>query len=145
MERLRETVPEGMGDPRASAVDAGASVGIWRTRVDSTNRWFAPLFCGERCSGTGRLGLTRHPRNLGAAKSMMRLYATDQISQLSVRGLNSLDSKSRLQPGMRQARTCWSAEALEKKQSVRDLCAKTFKDFQFGLKLITQIPGRRNS
>src|SRR4051812_4769289 len=28
-------------------------------------------------------------------------------------------------------------EALDKKQSVRDLCAKRFKDFQFGLKLIT--------
>ncbi|HEY2084228.1 MAG TPA: AAA family ATPase [Verrucomicrobiae bacterium] len=32
-------------------------------------------------------------------------------------------------------------EALEKKQSVRDLCAKRFKDFQFGLKLITQNSG----
>ncbi len=29
-------------------------------------------------------------------------------------------------------------QALEKKQSVRDLCARRFKDFQFGLKLITQ-------
>jgi ATP-dependent Clp protease ATP-binding subunit ClpX len=34
-------------------------------------------------------------------------------------------------------------EALEKKQSVRDLCAKRFKDFQFGLKLITQNSGPR--
>src|SRR5882724_4243639 len=33
------------------------------------------------------------------------------------------------------------SEALEKKQSVRDLCAKRFKDFQFGLKLITQNSG----
>lgn len=32
-------------------------------------------------------------------------------------------------------------EALEKGQSVRDLCAKRFKDFQFGLKLITQNSG----
>jgi hypothetical protein len=32
-------------------------------------------------------------------------------------------------------------EALEKKQAVRDLCAKRFKDFQFGLKLITQNSG----
>lgn len=32
-------------------------------------------------------------------------------------------------------------EALEKKQSVRDLCGKRFKDFQFGLKLITQNSG----
>lgn len=32
-------------------------------------------------------------------------------------------------------------EALDKKQSVRDLCAKRFKDFQFGLKLITQNSG----
>ncbi|HEX4266230.1 MAG TPA: AAA family ATPase [Verrucomicrobiae bacterium] len=32
-------------------------------------------------------------------------------------------------------------EALEKKQPVRDLCAKRFKDFQFGLKLITQNSG----
>jgi ATP-dependent protease HslVU (ClpYQ) ATPase subunit len=34
-------------------------------------------------------------------------------------------------------------EALEKSQSVRDLCAKRFKDFQFGLKLITQNSGPR--
>jgi ATP-dependent Clp protease ATP-binding subunit ClpX len=34
-------------------------------------------------------------------------------------------------------------EALDKKQSVRDLCAKRFKDFQFGLKLITQNSGPR--
>jgi endopeptidase Clp ATP-binding regulatory subunit ClpX len=32
-------------------------------------------------------------------------------------------------------------EALDGKQSVRDLCAKRFKDFQFGLKLITQNSG----
>jgi hypothetical protein len=32
-------------------------------------------------------------------------------------------------------------EALEKNQSVRDLCAARFKDFQFGLKLITQNSG----
>ena len=29
-------------------------------------------------------------------------------------------------------------EALAKSQSVRDLCAARFKDYQFGLKLITQ-------
>jgi len=34
-------------------------------------------------------------------------------------------------------------EALEKGQPVRDLCAKRFKDFQFGLKLITQNSGQR--
>jgi len=34
-------------------------------------------------------------------------------------------------------------EALEKAQSVRDLCAKRFKDFQFGLKLIAQNSGQR--
>jgi len=34
-------------------------------------------------------------------------------------------------------------EALEGKQSVRDLCAKRFKDYQFGLKLITQNSGPR--
>ena len=34
-------------------------------------------------------------------------------------------------------------EALEKGQSVRDLCAKRFKDFQFGLKLIAQNSGQR--
>ncbi len=32
-------------------------------------------------------------------------------------------------------------QALDKKQSVRDLCARQFKDFQFGLKLITQNSG----
>jgi endopeptidase Clp ATP-binding regulatory subunit ClpX len=34
-------------------------------------------------------------------------------------------------------------EALEKSQPVRDVCAKRFKDFQFGLKLITQNSGPR--
>jgi ATP-dependent protease Clp ATPase subunit len=33
-------------------------------------------------------------------------------------------------------------EALEKGQSMRDLCAKSFKDFQFGLKLISQNSGQ---
>jgi endopeptidase Clp ATP-binding regulatory subunit ClpX len=33
-------------------------------------------------------------------------------------------------------------EALEKSQSIRDLCAKRFKDFQFGLKLISQNSGQ---
>ena len=33
-------------------------------------------------------------------------------------------------------------EALEKGQSVRDLCAKRFKDFHFGLKLIAQNSGQ---
>jgi ATP-dependent Clp protease ATP-binding subunit ClpX len=33
------------------------------------------------------------------------------------------------------------SEALEKSQSVRDLCAKRFKDFHFGLKLIAQNSG----
>jgi ATP-dependent Clp protease ATP-binding subunit ClpX len=35
------------------------------------------------------------------------------------------------------------SEALEKGQSVRDLCAGRFKDFQFGLKLIVQNAGER--
>ncbi|PWU09026.1 MAG: ATP-dependent protease [Verrucomicrobia bacterium] len=34
-------------------------------------------------------------------------------------------------------------EALEKSQSVRDLCAGRFKDFQFGLKLIARNSGRQ--
>jgi ATP-dependent Clp protease ATP-binding subunit ClpX len=34
-------------------------------------------------------------------------------------------------------------EALEKNQSVRDLCAKRFKDFHFGLKLISQNSGQK--
>src|SRR5437870_5054277 len=34
-------------------------------------------------------------------------------------------------------------EALEKSQSVRDLCAKRFKDFHFGLKLIAQNSGQQ--
>jgi endopeptidase Clp ATP-binding regulatory subunit ClpX len=34
-------------------------------------------------------------------------------------------------------------EALEKAQSVRDLCATRFKDFQFGLKLIAQNSGQQ--
>jgi ATP-dependent Clp protease ATP-binding subunit ClpX len=36
-----------------------------------------------------------------------------------------------------------AAEALEKSQPVRDLCAKRFKDFQFGLKLIAQNSGQQ--
>jgi endopeptidase Clp ATP-binding regulatory subunit ClpX len=36
-----------------------------------------------------------------------------------------------------------ASEALEKSQSVRDLCARRFKDFHFGLKLIAQNSGRR--
>lgn len=35
------------------------------------------------------------------------------------------------------------SEALEKNQSVRDLCATRFKDFHFGLKLIAQNSGQR--
>jgi len=35
------------------------------------------------------------------------------------------------------------AEALDKSQSVRDLCAIRFKDFQFGLKLIAQNSGQQ--
>jgi ATP-dependent Clp protease ATP-binding subunit ClpX len=35
-------------------------------------------------------------------------------------------------------------EALEKNQSVRDLCAKRFKDFHFGLKLISQNSGQKD-
>ena len=34
-------------------------------------------------------------------------------------------------------------EALEKSQSVREVCAKRFKDFQFGLKLIAQNSGQQ--
>jgi len=34
-------------------------------------------------------------------------------------------------------------EALEKSQPVRDLCARRFKDFQFGLKLIAQNSGQK--
>ena len=34
-------------------------------------------------------------------------------------------------------------EALQKGQSVRELCAKRFKDFHFGLKLIAQNSGQQ--
>ena len=34
-------------------------------------------------------------------------------------------------------------EALEKAQSVRDLCANRFKDFHFGLKLISKNSGQQ--
>ncbi len=34
-------------------------------------------------------------------------------------------------------------EALDKAQSVRDLCSRRFKDFQFGLKLIAQNSGQK--
>ena len=35
------------------------------------------------------------------------------------------------------------ADALSRSQSVRDLCAARFKEFQFGLKLIAQNSGQR--
>src|SRR5882672_5059185 len=41
------------------------------------------------------------------------------------------------------AADCLVNEALENHQSVRDVCARRFKDFQFGLKLITQNSGQR--
>jgi hypothetical protein len=42
-----------------------------------------------------------------------------------------------------QAADILVSEALAAGQSVRDLCAKRFKDFQFGLKLIARNSGRK--
>jgi hypothetical protein len=41
------------------------------------------------------------------------------------------------------AATMLVKEAVDQSLAVRDLCARKFKDFQFGLKLITQNAGQR--
>src|SRR6266436_7074406 len=52
MERPARTVQEGVGDPRASAVDAGAAVGVWRTGLIARIE-FAARFAGSGAYGTG--------------------------------------------------------------------------------------------
>jgi len=72
MERTARTVPEGVGDPRASAVDAGAEVGVWRTGLIARIVGLRRVLRGAVPSAPG-VGLTRHPQT-GAAQQPRLLY-----------------------------------------------------------------------
>src|SRR5229473_8522229 len=61
MERSARTVPEGVGDPRASAVDEGAAIGVWRTRLIARIVGLCRVLRGAVPSAPG-VGLTRHPQ-----------------------------------------------------------------------------------
>src|SRR2546425_12438365 len=60
MERPARTVPEGVGDPRASAVDARAAVGVWGTGVITQIAGLRRVLRGAVPPAPG-VGLTRHP------------------------------------------------------------------------------------
>src|SRR6266446_8322225 len=66
MERPARTVPEGVGDPRASAVDAGAAIGVWRTGLIARIVGLRRVLRGAVPTAPG-VGLTRHPVS-GAAQ-----------------------------------------------------------------------------
>src|SRR5258708_34782443 len=66
MERPTRTVPEGVGDPRASAVDTGAAVGVWRTGLIARSVGSRRVLRGAVPTAPG-VGLTRHPQT-GAAE-----------------------------------------------------------------------------
>src|SRR5712691_11151823 len=66
MERSARTVPEGVGDPRASAVGAGAAIGVWRTGLIARSVGLRCVLRGAVPSAPG-VGLTRHPQT-GAAQ-----------------------------------------------------------------------------
>src|SRR5260370_42279470 len=63
MERPARTVPEGVGDPRASAVDAGAAIGVWRTGLIARIVGLRRVLRGAVPSAPG-VGLTRHPKRV---------------------------------------------------------------------------------
>src|SRR5712692_8808849 len=72
MERSARAVPEGLGDPRASAVDAGVEVGVWRTGLIARIVGLRRVLRGAVPSAPG-VGLTRHPQT-GAAQQPRLLY-----------------------------------------------------------------------
>src|SRR6266446_10464431 len=72
MERTTRTVPEGVGDPRASAVDAGAAIGVWRTGLIARSVGLRRVLRRAVPTAPG-VGLTRHPQN-GAAQQPTLLY-----------------------------------------------------------------------
>src|SRR5260370_7604344 len=72
MERPARTVPEGVGDLRASAVDAGAAIGVWRTRLIARIVGLRRVLRGAVPTAPG-VGLTRHPQT-GAAHQPRFLY-----------------------------------------------------------------------
>src|SRR5260370_36067269 len=72
MERAARTVPEGVGDLRASAVDAGAAIGVWRTRLIARLVGLRRVLRGAGPTAPG-VGLTRHPQT-GAAQQPRLLY-----------------------------------------------------------------------
>src|SRR5713101_2575553 len=72
MERSARPVPEGVEDPRASAVDTGAAFGVWRTRLIARIVGLRRVLRGAVPSAPG-VGLTRHPQT-GAAEQPRLLY-----------------------------------------------------------------------
>src|SRR5258708_7472409 len=72
MERPTRTFPEGVGDPRASALDTGAAVGVWRTGLIARIVGLRRVLRGAVPSAPG-VGLTRHPQT-GAAQQPRLLY-----------------------------------------------------------------------
>jgi endopeptidase Clp ATP-binding regulatory subunit ClpX len=69
-----------------------------------------------------------------------RIVARQLVDEFALRFQENHGLKIRFTPA---ASEMLVNEALEKSQSVRDLCAKRFKDFQFGLKLIAQNSGQQ--
>src|SRR5947209_11983761 len=72
MECSARTVPEGVGDPRASAVGAGAEIGVWRTGLLARSVGLRRVLRGAVPSAPG-VGLTRHPQT-GAVQQPRFLY-----------------------------------------------------------------------
>ena len=69
-----------------------------------------------------------------------RIVAHQVVDEFARRFQENHGMKIRFTP---EAADLLVSEALEKSQSVRDLCAKRFKDFHFGLKLIAQNSGQQ--
>ena len=79
-------------------------------------------------------------RILADPKREERIVARQLVDEFARRFQENHGMKIRF---TEQAAGMLVTEALEKAQSVRDLCAKRFKDFQFGLKLIAQNSGQQ--
>src|SRR5438105_2182363 len=69
-----------------------------------------------------------------------RIVARQLVDEFALRFQENHGLKISFTP---EAAEMLATEALEKSQSVRDLCSKRFKDFQFGLKLIAQNSGQQ--
>jgi endopeptidase Clp ATP-binding regulatory subunit ClpX len=77
---------------------------------------------------------------LGDPKQEERFVARQLVDEFGVRFQEAHGIKIRFTEA---ASDLLVTQALDQKQSVRDLCAARFKDFHFGLKLITQNSGSR--